>query len=42
MNKTTEYFVKKNESGKRLDVFLANEIKDLTRSQIKKLIEIKG
>lgn len=39
MNKTTEYFVKKNESGKRLDVFLANEIKDLTRSQIKKLIE---
>ncbi len=39
MNKTTEYFVKKDDSGKRLDVFLTNEIKDLTRSQIKKLIE---
>ena len=39
MNKTIEFLVNRIDSGKRLDVFLSKEIKNLTRSYIKKLIE---
>jgi 23S rRNA pseudouridine1911/1915/1917 synthase len=39
MNKTIEFLVNRIDSGKRLDVFLSKEIKSLTRSYIKKLIE---
>ena len=39
MNKTIEFLIDKKNNGKRLDVFLSKEIKNLTRSYIKKLIE---
>ena len=39
MNKTIEFLVNRIDNGKRLDVFLSKEIKSLTRSYIKKLIE---
>ena len=39
MNKTIEFLINKKNNGERLDVFLSNEIKNLTRSYIKKLIE---
>tara|TARA_B100000767_G_scaffold165179_1_gene154738 strand:+ start:6244 stop:7224 length:981 start_codon:yes stop_codon:yes gene_type:complete len=39
MNKTIEFSINKNNNGERLDVFLSKEIKNLTRSYIKKLIE---
>ena len=39
MNNTIEFSVDKNNSGKRLDIFLAENIKHLTRSFLKKLIE---
>ena len=39
MNKTIEFSVKKKDNNERLDVFLSREIKNLTRSYIKKLIE---
>ena len=41
MDKTIEFLIKKKNSGERLDVFLSKEIKDLTRSYVKKLIEKK-
>ena len=39
MNKTIEFSINKKNTGERLDVFLSKEIKNLTRSYIKKLIE---
>ena len=39
MDKTIKFLINEKNSGKRLDVFLSKEIKDLTRSYIKKLIE---
>ena len=39
MNKTIEFLINKKNNGERLDVFLSKEIKNLTRSYIKKLIE---
>ena len=39
MNKTIEFSVDKKNNRERLDIFLSKEIKDLTRSFIKKLIE---
>ena len=39
MDKTIKFLVKKKNNGERLDIFLSKEIKDLTRSYIKKIIE---
>jgi 23S rRNA pseudouridine1911/1915/1917 synthase len=39
MNKTMNFLIKKKNNGERLDVFLSNQIKNLTRSFIKKLIK---
>ena len=39
MDKTIEFSVNKKNNGERLDIFLSKEIKNLTRSYIKKLIE---
>jgi 23S rRNA pseudouridine1911/1915/1917 synthase len=39
MDKTIEFSINKKNNGKRLDVFLSDEITNLTRSYIKKLIE---
>ena len=39
MNNTIKFLVDENNSGKRLDVFLAENINHLTRSFLKKLIE---
>ena len=39
MNKTIKLFIKKKDHNKRVDIYLSNEIKDLTRSHIKKLIQ---
>jgi 23S rRNA pseudouridine1911/1915/1917 synthase len=42
MNKTIEFSINKKNNGERLDVFLSQEIANLTRSYIKKLIEKKN
>jgi len=42
MNNSIEFFIDKNESGKRLDVFLSSKIDYLTRTYIKKMIETKN
>ena len=39
MDKTIEFLINKKDSGERMDIFLSKEIKNLTRSYIKKLIE---
>ena len=39
MHKTIEFLINKKNNGERLDVFLSKEIKNFTRSYIKKLIE---
>ncbi len=39
MNNTIKFLVNQSDNGKRLDIFLAKNIKDFTRSYIKKLIE---
>ena len=41
MNNTIKFSVDENNSGKRLDVFLAENINEFTRSFLKKLIEDK-
>ena len=41
MNNTIKFYVDENNSGKRLDVFLAENINKFTRSFLKKLIEDK-
>ena len=42
MNNSIEFLIKEIDSGKRLDIFLSNKIKTLTRSTIKKIIESKN
>jgi 23S rRNA pseudouridine1911/1915/1917 synthase len=42
MDKTIEFLINKKNNGERLDLFLSKEIKNLTRSYIKKLIEKKN
>ena len=37
-----KFLVEKSDSGKRLDVFLSEKIKNQTRSNIKKSIELKN
>ena len=39
MNNTIKFLVEKGDIGKRVDIFLSNNIKFLTRSNLKKLIE---
>lgn len=39
MNNTMKFLIKKSDSGERLDIFLSKKIINLTRSQIKKIIE---
>ena len=41
MNNTIKFLVKENSNGKRLDIFLTENIRHLTRSFLKKLIEKK-
>ena len=41
MNNTIKYLVNKNDNNLRIDIFLSDKIKFLTRSFIKKLIEAK-
>ncbi len=42
MNNSMKFLVKKKDDGKRLDIFLSDEIDHLTRSNIKKIIESKN
>ena len=42
MNNTIKFSVNTKNTGKRLDIFLSENIKNLTRSFIKKLIENKA
>ena len=42
MNNSMKFLVKKNDDSKRLDIFLSEKIKHLTRSNIKKIIESKN
>ena len=42
MNNSMKFLVKKRDDSKRLDVFLSEKIKHLTRSNIKKIIESKN
>ena len=39
MNNSIKFLVKEKDNGKRLDIFLSEKIDDLTRSNIKKIIE---
>ena len=41
MNKTIKLSVNKKDVGKRLDIFLSENMSDFTRSYIKKLIDNK-
>ena len=40
MNNSMKFLIDKNDSEERLDVFLSNQISHLTRSHIKKIIEL--
>ena len=42
MNNTIEFLIDENDVGKRLDIFLSKRIKNLTRTNIKKIIESKN
>ena len=42
MNNSIKFLIKKKDAQKRLDIFLSEKINDLTRSNIKKVIEIKN
>jgi ribosomal 50S subunit-recycling heat shock protein len=42
MDKTTIFFAKNSDENIRLDIFLTTKLKDLTRSQIKKIIVSKA
>ena len=42
MNKTITFLAKETDKNLRLDKFLSNKLKTLTRSQIKKIIISKG
>ena len=39
-NKTIKFFVEEKYAGQRLDVLLSEKIADLTRSNLKKIIEL--
>ena len=39
MNNSMKFLVKEIDKGKRLDIFLSQQIENLTRSNIKKIIE---
>ena len=41
MNNTIKFLISEIESGERLDIFLSKKISNLTRSNIKKIIELK-
>ena len=41
MNNTMKFLINEIESGERLDIFLSKKISNLTRSNIKKIIELK-
>ena len=40
-NNSTKFSIKEEDSGNRLDIILAKLIPDLTRSNLKKIIELK-
>ena len=40
MNKTMKFFASEKDKEKRLDIFLSDNIKHLTRSNIKKIINL--
>ncbi len=42
MNNTMKFLIENINKGERLDVFLTKKIKNLSRSQIKKIIESKN
>ena len=42
MNNTIKFLINKDDNGKRLDVFLSGKITSITRSYIKKIIELKN
>ena len=42
MNNTIKFLINENDSNKRLDKFLSSKINNLTRSNIKKIIELKN
>ena len=42
MDNTMKFLINENDSEKRLDIFLSGKIKDLTRSNVKKIIESKN
>ena len=42
MNNTIEFFIEETDNNKRLDIFLSSKINNLTRSNIKKIIELKN
>jgi len=42
MNNSIKFLIKRKDTPKRLDIFLSEKIKDLTRSNIKKIIEKKN
>ena len=42
MDNTIKFLINENDGEKRLDIFLSEKIKDLTRSNIKKIIESKN
>jgi len=42
MDNTIKFLVNENDSGKRLDIFLSDKISNLTRSNIKKAIELEN
>ena len=42
MNNSIKFLIKRKDTPKRLDIFLSEKIKDLTRSNIKKIIEEKN
>ena len=42
MNKTTTFFTKNDEKNLRLDKLLTIKLKTITRSQIKKIIDLGG
>ena len=39
MNNSMKFLVKEIDKGKRLDIFLSQQIENLTRTNIKKIIE---
>ena len=42
MNNTIEFLIEESDIGKRLDIFLSDKLNNLTRSNIKKIIELEN